>query len=263
MKKILGMLLISISILGISGCNNENPSDNDNTTEAPSTVESDEQGVEFTKSFYTANASKQAELKGTANQDGALTYIDSNGKEKSINISSNEGFTINYDMSNLDETEVTFTFTSSDGENFYYDIKIIPNNVDDVETTEFSTPEAPTFTAKIGETIDFSSSAGQPFSLTIDTIGLGETDDYYQPVNGRYLKVDFTVENTGSSELYVSAAEFQVYDGNDLKGEVASKDYFIENIAAGKKAVGSVYLDTSETGPYEIMFGDISWEYSG
>lgn len=129
---------------------------------------------------------------------------------------------------------------------------------------EESSSYEPTMTSgTIGSKIDFTDDDGSKYAITIDKIEKADPDEYNKPENGQFLKVSLTVENTGTSNLNFDPFSFSVYDGNDTAGKVSSRDWTAAgfDLAPGKNGNGVFYLDTSTTGPYEIHFGNIVWDF--
>ncbi|ELB7106058.1 DUF4352 domain-containing protein [Listeria monocytogenes] len=81
---------------------------------------------------------------------------------------------------------------------------------------------------------------------------------------GKYfIKAIVEFKNTGTEPYTANAAEFSIYDGNDEKGEVSSKDFMLEEVAPGKSYTGNVFFDVRNDGPYEIHLYDSSWTWTG
>lgn len=81
---------------------------------------------------------------------------------------------------------------------------------------------------------------------------------------GKYfIKATVEFKNTGTETYMANAAEFSIYDGNDEKGEVSSKDFIAEEVAPGKSYTGNVYFDAKNDGPYEIHLYNSSWTWTG
>lgn len=81
---------------------------------------------------------------------------------------------------------------------------------------------------------------------------------------GKYfIKATVEFKNTGAETYMANAAEFSIYDGNDEKGEVSSKDFIAEEVAPGKSYTGNVYFDAKNDGPYEIHLYNSSWTWTG
>lgn len=114
----------------------------------------------------------------------------------------------------------------------------------------------------VGEVITFTDyTTGDEFDITIDSaeIDLGGEETYEQPEGGKFIKIDITAQNNGSSTYLMNAAEYSIYDNNGSKGEVASKDFLLEEIAPGKNHSGSIYFEAVGDGPYEIYLHDTIW----
>ncbi|EAE9978666.1 DUF4352 domain-containing protein [Listeria monocytogenes] len=81
---------------------------------------------------------------------------------------------------------------------------------------------------------------------------------------GKYfIKATVEFKNTGTETYMANAAEFSIYDGNDEKGEVSSKDFIAEEVAPGKSYTGNIYFDVKNDGPYEIHLYNSSWTWTG
>ncbi|EAF4791746.1 DUF4352 domain-containing protein [Listeria monocytogenes] len=78
-----------------------------------------------------------------------------------------------------------------------------------------------------------------------------------------FIKAIVEYKNTGTESYTANAAEFSIYDGNDEKGEVSSKDFIVEEVAPGKTYTGNVFFDVKNDGPYEIHLYDSSWTWTG
>ncbi|WP_265455163.1 hypothetical protein [Enterococcus sp. HY326] len=132
MKKIMGLTLVCASFFVLSACGTSNDSTSSSSSETTTTSTSAAtQGVTFTKGFYTSNPEKQVEIKGTADEDGTITFNNAAGEEEAVAVTAGEDFTINYDMAELGDTEVTFTFKNADNQSSSYDIKLIANHFEE------------------------------------------------------------------------------------------------------------------------------------
>lgn len=127
------------------------------------------------------------------------------------------------------------------------------------ETEELLDEPKEDYVYKLGETGYFDNESGDAVAVTIDSISNFEGDSYHQPEGNYFIKVDFTIENSGSQSIDISGNNFSAYDGDDNKMNMISKDFFKEEIMPGKKASGSTYFDAHNDGPFEIFFADTSW----
>jgi hypothetical protein len=84
--------------------------------------------------------------------------------------------------------------------------------------------------------------------------------DYYIPQNGYFAKVTFTVTNLGDKPFEVTSHQLDFYDGNNMKAELNSRDFYSETIQPGKSATGIAYFDImNDTTDYEVYFANASW----
>lgn len=114
----------------------------------------------------------------------------------------------------------------------------------------------------VGEVITFTDyTTGDEFDVTIDnaSIDSGSGETYEQPEGGKFVKIDVTAQNNGSSTYLMNASEYSIYDNSGSKGQVASKDFLLEEIAPGKNHSGSVYFEAIGDGPYEVYLHDTIW----
>ena len=84
--------------------------------------------------------------------------------------------------------------------------------------------------------------------------------NYYNPQNGYFAKVTFTVTNLGDKPFEVTSHQLDFYDGNNMKAELNSRDFYSETIQPGKSATGIAYFDImNDTTDYEVYFANASW----
>ncbi|WP_427814753.1 DUF4352 domain-containing protein (plasmid) [Enterococcus sp. 22-H-5-01] len=116
--------------------------------------------------------------------------------------------------------------------------------------------------ASIGQSQPFTSESGDMIDVKIDSVEKDMGDgDYYVPENGYYAKVNFTVTNLGDSPFEVTAHQLDFYDGQNMKAELNSRDFYSDTIQPGKSATGVAYFDVKNDTPpnYEVYFADASW----
>ncbi|MDT2827141.1 DUF4352 domain-containing protein [Enterococcus viikkiensis] len=115
--------------------------------------------------------------------------------------------------------------------------------------------------ASIGQSQPLKSESGDMIDVKIDSVEKDAGDgDYYVPENGYYAKVTFTVTNLGDNPFEVTAHQLDFYDGDNMKGELNSRDFYSETIQGGKSATGVAYFDIKNDTPnYEVYFADASW----
>lgn len=115
--------------------------------------------------------------------------------------------------------------------------------------------------SSIGESRSFTSEDGDAITVTIDSVEKDTGDgDYYIPENGYYAKVSFTVTNDGTDSFDVNSHSLEFYDGNNMKAELNSRDFYSDTIQPGKSASGIAYFDVkNDTSDYEVFFADASW----
>ncbi len=114
----------------------------------------------------------------------------------------------------------------------------------------------------VGDTLVFTDySTGDEFEVTLSnaSVDLGGEETYEQPVGGKFIKIDVTAQNNGASTYLMNSAEYSIYDSSGSKGEVASKDFLLEEIAPGKNHSGSIYFESVGDGPYEVYLHDMVW----
>lgn len=112
----------------------------------------------------------------------------------------------------------------------------------------------------VGDQVVFSDSvSGDEIIITFNSVSLDSGDEYNVPTGDHYVKVDATFENNGTSEYLANAADFSIYDGAGSKGDVSSKEFILEDIAAGKNYTGPIYFDVSGPGPYEVQIYGTTW----
>lgn len=83
--------------------------------------------------------------------------------------------------------------------------------------------------------------------------------DYNKPTGPYFVVIDFTVKNNTPNSYSVNAAEFSIYDGSGAKGEVASNNFVLEDVAPGKNYSGQVYFNINGYGPFEVFLYGSSW----
>ena len=115
--------------------------------------------------------------------------------------------------------------------------------------------------ASIGQSQPFTSESGDMIDVKIDSVEKDMGDgDYYVPENGYYAKVSFTVTNLGDNPFEVTAHQLDFYDGQNMKAELNSRDFYSDTIQPGKSATGVAYFDVKNDTPnYEVYFADASW----
>lgn len=130
-------------------------------------------------------------------------------------------------------------------------------DIEDVADSDSSEPVS----ASVGQSQPLSSESGDMIDVKIDSVEKDTGDgDYYVPENGYYAKVNFTVTNLGDSPFDVDAHQLEFYDGNDMKAELNSRDYYSDTIQPGKSAQGTAYFDIKNDTPnFEVFFANASW----
>ncbi|MCI3027733.1 DUF4352 domain-containing protein [Desemzia sp. C1] len=153
------------------------------------------------------------------------------------------------------DNETTETETNADASSVPVE-EAGSNSVNSEESVEIEQAE----TYDVGEQAIFSdSSTGDEIAITVNSVSLDSGDEYNVPTGDHYVKADITFENKGSNVYLANASEFSIYDSNGSKGETSSKDFILEEIAAGKNFSGPVYFDVVGSGPYEIQIYDTTW----
>lgn len=123
-----------------------------------------------------------------------------------------------------------------------------------------SSPNTAT-SASIGQSQPLKSESGDMMDVKIDSVEKDMGDgDYYIPQNGYFAKVTFTVTNLGDKPFEVTSHQLDFYDGNNMKAELNSRDFYSETIQPGKSATGIAYFDImNDTTDYEVYFANASW----
>ncbi|MFS7439759.1 DUF4352 domain-containing protein [Carnobacterium maltaromaticum] len=83
--------------------------------------------------------------------------------------------------------------------------------------------------------------------------------DYNKPTGPYFIVVDFAVQNNTSESYTINAAEFSIYDGSGAKGDVASNNFVLEDLAPGKNYSGQIYFNVNGDGPFEVFLYGSSW----
>lgn len=115
--------------------------------------------------------------------------------------------------------------------------------------------------ASIGQSQPFKSESGDMIDVKIDSVEKDMGDgDYYIPQNGYFAKVTFTVTNLGDQPFEATSHQLDFYDGNNMKAELNSRDFYSETIQPSKSATGIAYFDImNDTPDYEVYFANASW----
>lgn len=123
-----------------------------------------------------------------------------------------------------------------------------------------SSPSTAT-SASIGQSQPFKSESGDMIDVKIDSVEKDMGDgDYYIPQNGYFAKVTFTVTNLGDKPFEATSHQLDFYDGNNMKAELNSRDFYSETIQPSKSATGIAYFDImNDTTDYEVYFANASW----
>ncbi|HAZ9109072.1 TPA: DUF4352 domain-containing protein [Enterococcus faecium] len=130
-------------------------------------------------------------------------------------------------------------------------------------TTSSSEPQTASVAHSIGEAVPFTSENGNSINVTVQSVSKDYGDDFYKPEGLFYAKVDFLVENTGTTPFDASSSYLEFYDSSDIKSDLASRDYFSETIQPGKSAQGTAYFEVKNDGTtFEVFFADTSWKGS-
>lgn len=115
--------------------------------------------------------------------------------------------------------------------------------------------------ASIGQSQPFKSESGDMIDVKIDSVEKDMGDgDYYIPQNGYFAKVTFTVTNLGDQPFEVTSHQLDFYDGNNMKAELNSREFYSETIQPNKSSTGIAYFDVmNDTPDYEVYFANASW----
>ncbi|MEQ7196911.1 DUF4352 domain-containing protein [Enterococcus avium] len=132
-------------------------------------------------------------------------------------------------------------------------------DIEDVSEKDSESSES--VSASVGQSQPLSSESGDIIDVKIDSVEKDTGDgDYYVPENGYYAKVNFTVTNLGDSPFDVNAHQLEFYDGNNMKAELNSRDFYSDTIQPGKSAQGTAYFDIKNDTPnFEVFFANASW----
>lgn len=115
--------------------------------------------------------------------------------------------------------------------------------------------------ASIGQSQPFKSESGDIIDVKIDSVEKDMGDgDYYIPQNGYFAKVTFTVTNLGDKPFEVTSHQLDFYDGDNMKAELNSREFYSETIQPNKSSTGIAYFDVmNDTPDYEVYFANASW----
>lgn len=161
--------------------------------------------------------------------------------------------------------------SSSSSNNFDAAFEQAKNQVSDEESptpdpdiedvSENDSESTKSVSASVGQSQPLSSESGDMIDVKIDSVEKDTGDgDYYVPENGYYAKVNFTVTNLGDSPFDVDAHQLEFYDGDNMKAELNSRDFYSDTIQPGKSAQGTAYFDIKNDTPnFEVFFANASW----
>lgn len=108
---------------------------------------------------------------------------------------------------------------------------------------------------KVGDPIVFDSG----MIVTITNVEISDEEPSYPELGGELVRIDFTIDNQTSEELFVSGHDVEMYDGDRVKAEADSLNFWTETIAPGMKANGTVYRHANTLGNMTIVVGDGQW----
>lgn len=265
MKKvvILGVSILSIALL--SSCSSKSDSEkkpNDQKIEKKDVFLTIKNGVDEGK--IIGDSQNYANISGTSKFDNEVYLIDAeSGLTHGMSKVTDGKFSISCNMQGAGRSKVYLT--NDKGLKLYGNdvsklknkiaLIFIPNeNAEDNESSKNETNEdsskSSESTFKIGETANFNSG----LSLTIDSVE-NSSEEPNGEIQGHLVKVSFTIENNTGDTTDFNSNLIALYDGQKLKAELDSKDYYSEDIANGMKSSGVAFYDSKNDGPYTLIVG--------
>lgn len=265
MKKfiILGASILSITLLAsCSGKNNTKNKPNDQKIEKKDVFLTIKNGVDDGK--IIGDSQNYANISGTSKFDNMVYLIDAeSGIAHGMSKVTDGKFSISCNMQGAGRSKVYLT--NDKGLKLYGNdvtklknkiaLIFIPNeNAEGGKTSkkenseDSSRPSESTF--KIGETANFKSG----LSLTIDSVE-NSSEEPNGEIKGHLVKISFTIENNTGDTTDFNSGLIALYDGQKLKAELDSKDYYSEDIANGMKSSGVAFYDSKNDGPYTLVVG--------
>lgn len=272
--KIALLSLCGLTVMGCSEETNNDDSHDDNTVENYDFT----YGVTDDGTVY-GDSQNFANIRGNVDSGSQIAAIDPDSNiVHGISEVVEGDFYLSFNMQGLDETQIIISTDDSiqiPSVNNINDLKnavslnYVPNESvvnDDGSTTvesetEYEEPEKDedsqndSYIASIGDSVEFDS--GLIVTVT-DTIISDEEPS--EAINGKFVRVNFTIDNQMSEPIDFNGHNIELYDGDRNKAELNSKDFYSEEIAPGMKGSGTAYYDAIEEGPYTIMIGAATWK---
>lgn len=275
MKKFISIMLLSGLLVG---CADKNDDVQDSQSEQePFSEQQGSQEIEFTSGVDESGVSQAdnqnyMDITGQS-YDNKNIYVIYNGTVIDELETDNNGQFKYHSRANKDKTQITFSNDESLRSNSlgvhtnslsnHEEVTVLPNKnfVENEKKGKIQSEDSVTASNefKVGSSAIFTSDTDNSIEITVNSLERFSGDKLDQPEGVYFLKVNYTIENLSEIDYPAKAQIFSAYDGNNEKAKMISKDYFSENIAAGKKASGVSYFDVQNEGPFEVHALGACW----